>query len=143
MCYHQYKVKTPLFNNLITEYFPVFCSRLIMNAKLFVVMGVTWTLEIVSSFVTEPRWIWYLADAANALEGALIFCIFVLKRKVIRKLAHRLGFPNLIPITRPTTADHPTTCYDPYHDRKASNTSTLSTAIADSRNDRRLSGSCK
>jgi hypothetical protein len=93
--------------------------------------------------VTEPRWIWYLADAANALEGALIFCIFVLKRKVIRKLAHRLGCPNLIPITRPTTADRPTTCYDPYHDRKASNTSTLSTAIADSRNDRRLSGSCK
>ena len=114
-----------------------------MNAKLFVVMGVTWTLEIVSSFVTEPRWIWYLSDAANALEGALIFCIFVLKRKVIRTLAHRLGFTNLGPITRPSSSDHPTNCYDPYRERKASSTSTLNTAITDSRIDRRLSGSCK
>jgi len=114
-----------------------------MNAKLFVVMGVTWTLEIVSALVTEPRWIWYLSDAGNALQGALIFCIFVLKSKVIRKLAHRLGFPNLGPTTRPTTTDHPTTCYDPYRDRKTSSTSTLNTAITDSRNDRRLSGSCK
>lgn len=114
-----------------------------MNAKLFVVMGVTWTMEIVSSFVTEPPWIWYLADAANALQGALIFCIFVLKSKVIRKLSHRLGFPNLGPTTRPTTTDHPTNCYDPYHGRKTSSTSTLNTAITDSRNDRGLSGSCK
>lgn len=114
-----------------------------MNAKLFVVMGVTWTLEIVSSFVTEPRWIWYLVDAANALHGALIFCIFVLKRKVIHKLAHRLGFPNLGHITRPTTTDPPTTCYDPYRERNESNTSTLSTAITDCRNDRKRSASCK
>jgi len=91
-------------------------------------MGVTWTLEIVSSFVTDPPWIWYLTDAANALEGALIFCIFVLKRKVIRKLAHRLAFPNLGPITRPTTTDHSTTFYDPYHKNKTSSTSTLSAA---------------
>jgi len=114
-----------------------------MTAKLFVVMGFAWTLEIVSSFVTEPHWIWYLADAANALHGALMFCIFVLKHKVIRTLAHRLGFPNLGPITRPNTSDHPTNCYDPYCERKASRTSTLNTAITDSRHDRRLSGSCK
>jgi transposase InsO family protein len=80
------------------------------NAKLFVVMSVAWTLEIVSSFVTEPPWIWYLAGAANDLQGALIFCTFFLKHKVISKLAHRLGFPNLGPITRPTTTDHPTNC---------------------------------
>jgi phosphotransacetylase len=114
-----------------------------MNAKLFVVMGVTWSLEIVSSFVTEPRWIWYLADTANALEGALIFCIFVLKRKVIRTLAHRLGLHNLGNIIRPNTFGHPTNCYDPYRERKTSSTSTLNTAITDSRNDGRLSGSCK
>jgi len=46
-----------------------------MNAKLFVVMGVTWALEIVPSFVTEPRWIWYWTDAANALQVAFKFCI--------------------------------------------------------------------
>jgi len=114
-----------------------------MNAKLFVVMGVTWTMEIVSTFVTEPRWIWYLSDSYNALHGALIFCIFVLKRKVIRTLAHRLGISKLKPITSPSTTVTSTTCYDPYHERKTSSTSTLNIAITDCRNDRKLSGSCK
>jgi hypothetical protein len=114
-----------------------------MNAKLFVVMGVTWTLEIVSSFVTEPAWIWYLSDAANALQGALIFCIFVLKRRVIRTLAHRLGFHNVGPYTRPNTPEHPTMCYDPYRVRKTSSNSTLCTTIRDTKNARFTSGSCK
>jgi len=72
-----------------------------------------------------------------------VLCTFVLKRKVISTLAHRLGFPNLGPITRPNTSDHPTNFYDSYRERKASSTSTLNTAITDSRHDRRLSGSCK
>lgn len=124
------------------EYFLIACSRLVMNAKLFIVMGVTWTLEIVSSFLTEPPWIWYLSDTANALQGALIFCIFVMKRKVIRTLAHQLGFHNLGQITRPNTAEH-LTCYDPYRVRKASSNSTLCTTITDSRSARFTSGSCK
>ena len=41
-------------------------------------MGVKRTLEIVSSFATDPHWIWYLADAANALQGALIFYVYVI-----------------------------------------------------------------
>ena len=94
--------QVPLFISTITKYFPVFSFRLIMNAKLFVLMGVTWTTEIVSSFVTDPPWIWYLVDAANALQGALIFCIFVLKRKVIRTLAHRLGSLTSDPTQDPT-----------------------------------------
>ena len=73
-----------------------------MNAKLFVVMGVTWTMEIVSSFATDPPWIWYLVDAANALQRAPILCIFVLKPKVIRTLAHRLGSLTSDPTQDPT-----------------------------------------
>ncbi|XP_069688377.1 G-protein coupled receptor Mth2-like isoform X2 [Periplaneta americana] len=102
-------------------------NKLIMNGKLFVVMGVTWTLEIVSSLVSEPPWIWYLSDAANALQGALIFGIFVLKRRVIRTLALRLGFHNLGTFARPTTTEHLTTCYDPYRVRKTSSISTVCT----------------
>jgi hypothetical protein len=114
-----------------------------MNVKLFVVMGVMWTLEIVSSLVIEPDWIWYGADAINALQGVLIFLIFVLKRKVIHLLAHKLGIHNCRLFTRPNTTEHPTTCYDPYRLRKSSSVSTLTTAITDSRHDRVLSGSCK
>lgn len=62
-----------------------------MNAKLFVVMGVTWTLEIVSTFFPHEHAVFYLSDAANALQGVMIFAIFVLKRKVVRALAVRLG----------------------------------------------------
>jgi hypothetical protein len=113
-----------------------------MNAKLFIVMGVTWTLEIVSSFLTEPPWIWFLSDTANALQGALIFCIFVLKRRVIRALALQLGFQKLGSITRPNTTEH-LTCYDPFRVRKASSNSTLCTSITDSRNARSTSGSSK
>lgn len=113
-----------------------------MNAKLFIVMGVTWTLEIVSSFVTEPPWIWYLSDTANALQGALIFSIFVLKRRVIRTLAHRLGFSNQEPI-RPNITEHLTASYDPYCVRKTSSNATLCTTITDSRNARFTAGSCK
>jgi hypothetical protein len=143
MCYHQCWVPNYTLHQISLKYFPVFCSKHIMNANLFVMMGITWTLEIVSLFVTEPRWIWYMAGAANAFQGANTFCNFVLKHKVISKLAHRLGFPNLGPITRPTTTDHPTTCYDPYRERNVSSTSTLSVASTDCRNYRRLSGSCK
>jgi len=135
---YKFQIESTSLKNIFISF-----SRLMMNAKLFVVMGVTWTLEIVSSFATEPPWIWYLSDAANALQGALIFCIFVLKRKVIRTLGHRLGFHNLGPITRPNTSDHPTNCYDPYRERKETRKSTFNTAITDSRNDRRLSGCCK
>ncbi|KDR13486.1 G-protein coupled receptor Mth2, partial [Zootermopsis nevadensis] len=106
-------------------------TKLIMNAKLFIVMGVTWTLEIVSSFLTEPPWIWYLSDTANALQGALIFVIFVLKGRVIRTLAYRLGFRNQGPI-RPNTTEHLTTCYDPYRVRKTSSNTTLCATITDS-----------
>jgi hypothetical protein len=114
-----------------------------MNAKLFIVMGVTWTLEIVSSFLTEPPWIWYLSDTANALQGALIFCIFVLKRRVIRALALQLGFQNLGSIARPNTTTEHLTCHDPYRVRKASSNSTLCTSVTDSRNARFTSGSSK
>ena len=108
-----------------------FCFRLVMNGKLFVVMGVTWALEIVSSQVKDPPWIWYLSDAANALQGALIFCIFVMKRKVLHTLALRFGL-RIRAYKRPNTAEN-LTCYDPYRVRKTSSNLTLNTTLTDSR----------
>lgn len=61
-----------------------FSSRLAMNTKLFVVMGLTWACEVVTWYFQGDKtdyW-WYLLDAANIFRGFFIFLIFVIKKKV-------------------------------------------------------------
>lgn len=62
-----------------------------MNMKLFVVMGITWVTEIISSLYNEPYELWYAADAINVLQGIPIFVILVMKRKVFLLMRKRLG----------------------------------------------------
>lgn len=60
--------------------------------KLFIVMGINWSMEIVSwLFKNEPKWLWYLTDLTNTLQGLIIFIIFVCKKKVKRLLLKRFG----------------------------------------------------
>ncbi|XP_014282337.1 G-protein coupled receptor Mth [Halyomorpha halys] len=65
-------------------------KKFMMNCKLFIVMGVSWALEVLSVFVSDPPQIWYLSDMANACQGLLIFSIFVLKGRVLKSLKVRL-----------------------------------------------------
>lgn len=69
-------------------------SRFVMNCKLFVAMGINWGLEFVSAvFIRSsflPTEMWYLTDMANACQGLVIFCIFVMKRRVLAELRRRL-----------------------------------------------------
>ncbi|XP_058982387.1 G-protein coupled receptor Mth2 isoform X2 [Musca domestica] len=60
--------------------------------RLFLVMGVTWSLEIISYFVgSDSKWakIFYAADICNAVQGFLIFMLFVMKRKVKQLITNR------------------------------------------------------
>ncbi|KAK0158794.1 hypothetical protein PV328_009747 [Microctonus aethiopoides] len=73
-------------------------TKLILNIKLFIIMGVSWILEIISYFLnhyaTNFTWraeFFYISDAFNCLQGFLIFILFVLKSKVYYALMHRLG----------------------------------------------------
>ncbi|XP_072758321.1 G-protein coupled receptor Mth2-like [Anoplolepis gracilipes] len=63
--------------------------------KLFIVMGISWSMEIVSwlfhDVKTVPEYVWYLTDLTNALQGLIIFIIFVWKKKIKRLLLKRLG----------------------------------------------------
>lgn len=60
--------------------------------KLFVVMGINWSMEIVSWLCdNSPAYIWYLTDLTNTLQGVIIFLIFVWKDKVKRLLLKRFG----------------------------------------------------
>lgn len=59
--------------------------------KLFIVMGVSWTLEVLATVFTSPAELWYFSDAFNILQGLLVFLIFVFKRKVWIAVRERLG----------------------------------------------------
>jgi len=55
------------------------------------VMGITWSFEMVSKFYRNEEWIilWVIFDEINALQGVMIFIIFVAKSKVIMNLREK------------------------------------------------------
>lgn len=72
---------------IYSEWFP----RYITNMKLFIVMGVSWSLEVLATIFKSPAELWYISDAFNILQGVLVFLIFVFKRKVWTSIQERLG----------------------------------------------------
>ncbi|RVE50886.1 hypothetical protein evm_004453 [Chilo suppressalis] len=57
--------------------------------KLFVVMGVNWSVELISFAVGGSNWYWILVDISNIALGFFIFFIFVWKKKVRNLAAKR------------------------------------------------------
>ncbi|KYN26781.1 G-protein coupled receptor Mth2 [Trachymyrmex cornetzi] len=76
-------------------------QRFNMYLKLFVVMGITWVLEIMSwvDFGADivPQFIWYPADIVNALQGLTIFIIFVCRKKTLQTLLKRFDWKSCDP----------------------------------------------
>nr|XP_034831890.1 probable G-protein coupled receptor Mth-like 3 isoform X1 [Maniola hyperantus] len=68
----------------------VFYSRLLLYVKLFLVMGINWLLEVISSLYPEADYFWCFTDAYNVLIGLIIFIIFVCKRKIFRLMKKRI-----------------------------------------------------
>ncbi|XP_047365178.1 uncharacterized protein LOC124955176 isoform X2 [Vespa velutina] len=116
------KVKTEI-NRVITDpsdirnkRFQADRTKLIMNIKLFIVMGISWILEIVSYFLNnyakDLQWreeFFYASDTFNCLQGLLIFILFVLKSRVYYALRRRLGFEDKKRLSsNATTAVHDT-----------------------------------
>lgn len=63
-----------------------------MYLKLFIVMGINWSMEIISwIFRDTPKYVWYITDLGNTLQGLIIFIIFVWKDKIKRLLLKRMG----------------------------------------------------
>ncbi|XP_033192022.2 putative G-protein coupled receptor Mth-like 3 [Bombus vancouverensis nearcticus] len=73
-------------------------TKFIMNVKLFVVMGMSWSAEVVSKLlktytgVQYQDELFYVTDVVNSLQGVLIFVLFVVKRRVHKALKKRLGY---------------------------------------------------
>lgn len=61
--------------------------------RLFIVMGVTWSMEIASYIVGEETFFskfFILTDILNAIQGFLIFVLFVMRKKIKQYLHNRL-----------------------------------------------------
>lgn len=77
----------------------------VLYIKLFIAMGMNWSLELISWIVEwclgdkKLDWIWYPTDFCNTIYGIFIFIIFVCKRTVWIKLLQRyyisIGKPNM------------------------------------------------
>ncbi|CAH0398222.1 unnamed protein product [Chilo suppressalis] len=60
-------------------------ERFLVYLKLSALMGLSWILEVVSSF-TKKHFLWHFTDAYNIFMGLMIFIIFVCKRKIFKQL---------------------------------------------------------
>ncbi|XP_055537393.1 G-protein coupled receptor Mth2-like isoform X1 [Wyeomyia smithii] len=68
-------------------------DRFSLYLRLFIVMGVTWSLEVISWAVDNVAWIFYISDVCNCIQGFLIFMLFVWKQKVKRLIYKKFGIP--------------------------------------------------
>uniref|UniRef100_A0A1E1WCB0 G-protein coupled receptors family 2 profile 2 domain-containing protein n=2 Tax=Pectinophora gossypiella TaxID=13191 RepID=A0A1E1WCB0_PECGO len=57
-------------------------QRYALYLKLFVVMGVNWSVEVISFAAGGSNWYWIIIDLSNIALGVFIFFIFVWKNKV-------------------------------------------------------------
>ncbi|XP_065081426.1 G-protein coupled receptor Mth2-like isoform X2 [Ochlerotatus camptorhynchus] len=68
-------------------------DRFGLYLRLFIVMGVTWSLEVVSWAVNNVAWMFYISDICNCMQGFLIFMLFVWKQKIKRLIYKKFGIP--------------------------------------------------
>uniref|UniRef100_A0A6P4FPK1 G-protein coupled receptor Mth-like n=1 Tax=Drosophila rhopaloa TaxID=1041015 RepID=A0A6P4FPK1_DRORH len=60
--------------------------------RLFIIMGLPWSLEIISYLVqSEDRWaeVFKVADYFNWSQGTIVFIVFILKRKTLKLIMKR------------------------------------------------------
>ncbi|XP_012533517.2 probable G-protein coupled receptor Mth-like 3 [Monomorium pharaonis] len=67
-----------------------------MYLKLFVVMGLTWSLGIILWLINGshplPQIVWNINYTIDILQGVVIFIIYVCKKKILRLLLKRFGY---------------------------------------------------
>ncbi|XP_050529089.1 probable G-protein coupled receptor Mth-like 3 isoform X2 [Daktulosphaira vitifoliae] len=73
-----------------TKRFQAEKEKFIMSIKLFLVMGISWTSEVLGRILPQLQYVWEVLDSVNSLQGVLIFFVFVLKRKVLSDLKKKL-----------------------------------------------------
>ncbi|CAG4971220.1 unnamed protein product [Colias eurytheme] len=64
-------------------------NRLKVVIKISLLMGISWVLEMISSFYPDYNRIWYILDTYNMLIGVALFVSFVCKKKIWHRLFRR------------------------------------------------------
>ncbi|XP_046808536.1 uncharacterized protein LOC111687899 [Lucilia cuprina] len=85
-----YKVRRDVARMTHKEKF--FQENAIVILRLFLIMGISWLFDIISYCVREyENWeiVFVFSDFANAIQGILIFSLFVLKPKILKLLKKR------------------------------------------------------
>jgi len=57
-------------------------SQFGLICRLFIVMGITWSMEPISWFISPGSWYFFVTDFVNAFQGVFIFILFVMNQKV-------------------------------------------------------------
>lgn len=63
--------------------------RFFLYLRLFIVMGVTWSMEAISWVFPDNQFMFYASDFLNCLQGFIIFILFVWKPKVKNLIIRR------------------------------------------------------
>lgn len=80
-----------MFYGIIMDASP-FDFSFTMYLRLFIVMGVTWSMEGISFLISPENDLFLLTDICNTSQGVLIFVLFVMKRRVLRLIKKRFVF---------------------------------------------------
>lgn len=88
------------FLSLFLLFFFLVCSSFsfTLYLRLFIVMGVTWIMEVISFFISRDAMAFIVTDICNSVQGVVIFALFVLKRRVFKLIKNR--FVDLISLLR-------------------------------------------
>lgn len=79
--------------SLIDIYFsPSIGYSFTLYLRLFIVMGVTWSMEGISFLISPESDFFLLTDICNTIQGLLIFVLFVMKRRVLRLIKKRFVY---------------------------------------------------
>ncbi|XP_068203864.1 probable G-protein coupled receptor Mth-like 1 [Palaemon carinicauda] len=84
-CHVMYLLLVQQHNSILVRTRRQNWQRLCLYAKLFMIMGITWLAEVVSSQYGDCRG-WIVTDVINGLQGVLIFLIYVCKKKDLKKI---------------------------------------------------------
>ncbi|KAJ0176470.1 hypothetical protein K1T71_007649 [Dendrolimus kikuchii] len=62
-----------------------------MYLRLFLVMGISWILDIIQQTIEVPSWFHITVDTYHSLSGIFIFYIFIINKSIFRRLEKKLG----------------------------------------------------
>ncbi|CAB3386563.1 Hypothetical predicted protein [Cloeon dipterum] len=73
-------------------------QRLVLYVKLFILMGGTWVMELISWAVnSKPKWFWIPFDVINCSRGIIIFIFCVVTNQKVRNSLLRRFLPKYAP----------------------------------------------